>query len=168
MKLSVQQPYPATVARMWSVFSDPAYPAAKYRALGALTVDVARFVADAGEISVDLTRKIPVALDKLPGFARKLVGDEQTMRHETRWRRIADDDVRGALTITAVGRPVRIVGEAKLAPRGDGASELSFTFDITSDVPLIGGKVEKLFFDQVSAALAADHAYTLEHLARAP
>jgi hypothetical protein len=41
------------------------------------------------------------------------------------------------------------------------------SFEITSDVPLIGGKLAKLFVDQVDAALKADHAFTLGYLARA-
>ena len=90
MKLTVDQDFPAPPDVLWSVFSDRDYPPAKYRALGATHFEMSKFVATADEISVDLSRRIPVALDKLPSFARKFVGDEQTMRHETRWRRGAD------------------------------------------------------------------------------
>jgi len=164
MKLAVDQDYPATPDRLWSVFSDPAYPPAKYLALGAKHVEVTRFSASDATIEVELSRRIAVDLEKLPGFARKLIGAEQTMTHHSRWRRIGPTEVRGELTITAVGRPVRIVGTASLVPSGEGASRLSFAFDITSAVPLLGGKIARLFAEQVEAALKADHGFTLGYL----
>lgn len=167
VKLSVAQDFPATPDVMWSVFSDRNYPPAKYTALGATHFEMARFSASADEISIDLSRKIPINLDKIPSFARKFIGDEQTMRHETHWRRVSADKVIGRLTITPVGRPVKITGEATLTPRGDGQSRLSIEFDVTSDVPLIGGKIAKVFAEQIEAALGADHAFTLSYLQRA-
>jgi hypothetical protein len=165
MKVIVDQDFPATPDRLWAAFSDPDYPRAKYVALGAIDVDVRRFSATETLIEVELSRRIPVDTQKIPAFARKLVGTEQTMVHETRWRRVGPSEVLADLTITAVGRPVRMGGSARLGGRGDGASRLRFEIDVTSDVPLIGGKVEALFASQVEAALAADHGFTLGYLA---
>ncbi len=158
-KLLVDQDFPASPEVLWSVFSDREYPGAKYRALGATHFELSRFTATPDEISVDLTRKLPIELSKLPAFARKFIGDEQTMRHETRWRRGPDGAVSATLVITPVGRPVKIGGTARLVARGAGA-RLSFELDVTSDVPLIGGKIAQLFADQIEAALAADHGFT--------
>lgn len=164
-KLLVEQDFPASPDVLWSVFSDRDYPGAKYRALGATHFELARFSATADEISVELSRRIPIDLARIPGFARKIVGDEQTMRHETRWRRGADGAVTATLVITPVGRPVQIAGTARLVARAGGA-RLSFDLDVTSDVPLIGGKIAKLFAEQIDAALAADHQFTLGYLAQ--
>jgi hypothetical protein len=38
------------------------------------------------------------------------------------------------------------------------------TWRVQSRVPVIGGKVERLFADQVRNALEADHAFTLQNL----
>ncbi|MCC6647730.1 MAG: DUF2505 domain-containing protein [Polyangiaceae bacterium] len=163
MRLTVHQEFPAPPDVLWSVFSDREYPGAKYRALGATRFEMPRFTATDDEICVDLSRTIPVDLAKIPGFARKLVGDEQTMRHETRWRRSAGA-ITATLVITPVGRPVKIGGTASVSAEGDGA-RLTFELEVTSDVPLIGGKIAQIFADQVQAALAADHAFTRRYLA---
>lgn len=163
MKLVVDQDFPAALDRLWTTFSDPDYPRAKYVALGALDVEIRRFVATDTLIEVELSRRIPVDLQAIPAFARKLLGAEQTMVHETRWRRVGPSEVVAELAITAVGRPVRIGGTARLGAHGDG-SRLHFEIDVTSDVPLVGGKVAALFAGQIEAALKADHGFTLGYL----
>ncbi|MEI8256806.1 MAG: DUF2505 domain-containing protein, partial [Deltaproteobacteria bacterium] len=134
-------------------------------ALGATKVDVTRFEASATNIEVDLTRVVPVDLEKLPAFARPFLSAEQTMRHDTRWIRTGPD-VRARLTITAIGKPVRIVGTARLVARGE-RSRLSLEFEVTSDVPILGRRIAKLMAETIEAALEADHAYTLRYLERA-
>jgi hypothetical protein len=167
MKLVVVQDFPAPPSRLWEVFSDPSYLGEKYLALGAIHVDVQRFEASASSIEIVLTRRIPVDLARIPSFARSIVGQEQTMEHRTSWRRDPQDEIDGKLIITAVGRPVRIAGTARLLPAREGRSRLTLEFDVTSDVPLIGGKIAKLFAEQVEAALQADHRFTLGYLERA-
>jgi hypothetical protein len=167
VKLHVDQDYPATIDRLWTVFSDPKYPGAKHAALGATHVEMAAFSASPREIAVDLCRRVPVDATKIPGFARKLLGEEQTMRQQTRWLRISPEEVRATLTITPVGRPLRIAGTARLTPLAGASSRLSFEFEVSSDVPLIGAKIAALFAGQMEAALKADHAFTLDYLQRA-
>lgn len=167
MRLAIDQDFPADIDKLWSVFSDPEYPRAKYTALGATFFEQTRFSANERSIEVELSRRFPVDLSKIPSFAHKFVGNEQVMRHITRWSRVSATEVRADLTVVAEGRPVKIAGTARIAPHGQGITRLSFALDITSDVPLLGGKIEKLFFDQVTAALAADHKFTLGYLERA-
>lgn len=166
MKVTVNQDFPATIDRLWEVFSDKEYPRAKYEALGATYYECAKFVATSELIEVDLTRKFPIDSSKIPAIARKFISAEQTMRHETRWQRISSELVKAELKITPVGRPIKITAAGKITPTSTG-SRLVLELDVTCDVPLVGGEIAKFFAKQVEQAMPADHAFTLKYLEQA-
>ncbi len=166
VQLTVTQDYPALPAALFAVFGDPAYPPAKYRTLGALSCEVRTHRADDREIHVDLERLVCVDLDALPAIVRKLASAQQTMRHDTRWRR-RGDGATGELAIEVVGKPVRIEGTADISPH-EGGSRVIFRFEISSSVPLVGDKIARVFAGQVEAALARDHEFTRAWLEEHP
>ena len=164
MKLVLNQDYPADLDRLWAVFGQTDYPERKYRALGATAVKMMRFRATPELIEVELERTWPVSADKLPSWARAYVGDEQTMRHHTLWRRVGPKEANAELRLTPEGVPVDVRGTASIAEIDPGKTRMTLRFDVRCRIPLVGAKVAKLFAQEIEEALTADHAYTLRYL----
>ncbi len=165
MEFSTSHDYPAGLDRLWAAFGRPDYPRRKYLALGAVAVHLDRFVADAGAIEVVLTRVVPLAGARLPAWARRLLGPTQTLRHRTTWRRVSPGRVEARLEIVPVGLPVQACGTGSVVERPDGTSCLALHWQVGSALPWLGARVERLFADQVRAALDDDHRFTV-HLLR--
>ncbi|MFN3587691.1 MAG: DUF2505 domain-containing protein, partial [Moraxellaceae bacterium] len=166
MKFSLSQEYPVGLDVLWPVYGHPDYVRAKYLALGArrVTVEVAE-TTDA-QIRVVLERVIAPDLDGVPDWARRLVGGEYVMRHESRCRRTAPGQSVVELLITPLGAPVTIRAEGSFNETAPGQTRLALDFEVTCSLPLVGGKVSALFAGQVREALLEDHAFPLGYLNR--
>ena len=158
------QDFPAGLDRLWAVFGQPDYPRAKYAALGAAAVRVTRFEATAQAIEVELERDVPVQSSALPAWARSLMGAQQTLRHRTAWRRTGPGQATAELDISPVGLPVHAQAVGSLVQTQAGTTQMRLTWRVRSAVPVLGGRVERLFAGQIRDALAADHAFTLGYL----
>jgi hypothetical protein len=167
VEFTVSQDFPAGLDRLWAAFGHPDYPQRKYRALGATALRLQSFHATASSIEVELERDMPVAASALPAWARTLVRSEQTLRHRSRWRRLGPTQVSAELDIEPVGLPVRSHGTGSIVEVAPGATRMVLHWQVTSTLPVLGRKLERLFADQVRAALHADHAFTLQYLAQA-
>lgn len=158
--------FEAALARLWAVFGDPAYPLAKYRALGASSVRLERFDVSPTAIAVELERVVPVDRARLPVWCRPLVGARQTLRHRSEWRRVAPATVSASLEIAPHGLPVRAEGHGTITELDGAHSRMEVRWQVTSALPALGGRVEQLFADQLRDALAADHDFTAGYLER--
>lgn len=92
------------------------------------------------------------AADGIPGFARKLVGDEINIVQAEQWATADHADVQ----ISIAGKPGDMVGTAVLAEDAQGTTE-TVELAITVGIPLVGGKLEGLLADLLSKALRAEH-----------
>lgn len=101
------------------------------------------------------------ATDRLPGFARKIVGDHVTMVQAESWTNGSD----GTITVTVPGRPGEMTGTATLVPDAGGVTE-KVDMSVTVHLPLIGGKVEGLIADMLGKALRAEHTVGQDWLAK--
>lgn len=164
MQFDSAQHFPAGLDRLWAVFSRPEYPQRKYRALGASAVRLLRFDVTKQLIEVELERDVPVDVAGLPVWTRQLVGRQQTLRHRSLWRRLSLTQISAELEITPVGLPVQARGVGTLVQTAPDLSRMALRWQVSSRVPLIGPKVERLFAHQLRRALDADHAFTLQYL----
>ena len=167
VKLEVTQAFPAGLDRLWKVFGRPEYTEQKYRALGSSGVRVRRFDATEREIRVELERLSPVTVARVPAWARPFVGDKQSMRHATTWRRTNSKRIEAALEIDPVGQPVAARGTGEVAEIDPTHSRLTLHFDVTCRIPRLGAKVAAMYASQIEEALRADHAFTLRYLREA-
>jgi hypothetical protein len=164
MEFSTTHDYPAGLDRLWAVFGRPEYPREKYLALGATAVRLDRFDADAQTIEVSLERVVPVAEARVPAWARRLLDHEQTLRHHTAWRRVLPRRVDARLEITPVGLPVQAHGTGSIVELSAGTSRMTLSWQVDSSLPMLGGRVERLFAEQVRTALDEDHRFTVRFL----
>ncbi|HEX2893759.1 MAG TPA: DUF2505 domain-containing protein [Marmoricola sp.] len=101
------------------------------------------------------------ATDRLPGFARKIVGEHITMVQEESW----SDGSHGRITVTVPDRPGKMTGTATLVGDADGVTE-KVDMTVTVHLPLVGGKVEGLIADMLGKALRAEHTVGKDWLAK--
>jgi hypothetical protein len=167
MEFSTAHDYPAGLDVLWDAFGQPAYPRQKYLTLGATSVSVDRFVADSQTIEVEVERVVPIVAGRVPAWARRLVGREQMLRQRTRWRRASAGRVEARLQIVPVGLPVQAQGTGSIVELDAGTSRMTLVWRVESSLPVLGGRVERLFADQVRASLDADHAFTVAFLQQA-
>ena len=78
------------------------------------------------------------ATDRLPGFAKKFVGESTRAITTQVWQGRA-----ATVEVETPGKPTSIAGSATLAENGTG-STLTYDLDVKASVPLVGGKLEKL------------------------
>jgi hypothetical protein len=100
------------------------------------------------------------ATDRLPGFARKIVGDHVTMVQSESWT----EGSQGLITVTVPGKPGEMTGTAVLVGDDGGVTE-KVDMAVSVHMPLIGGKVEGLIADMLRKALRAEHHVGREWLA---
>lgn len=168
MKFTVTQDFPAGLDRLWGTFGRPAYVRQKYLALGATAVRLNEFRSTTQVIEVDLERDVPVDLAQLPAWMRSLIGREQTLQHRTQWRRVNRMQVTAEIDVSPVGLPVRAHGVGRIVETATGATRMELEWRVQSALPVVGARVELLFADQVRAALAEDHQFTLKYLQQTP
>lgn len=97
----------------------------------------------------------------LPGFARKLVGDEINIVQTEDWTAPA----KGNIHVAIPGKPAEIAGTALLTEDPAGTTE-TVNLTVKVNIPLIGGKIERVLADLFGKALRAEHEAGVEWLSR--
>lgn len=100
--------------------------------------------------------------ERVPSFAKKLVGGEIHIVQVEEWR-TAD---RGDLHLEIPGKPGRMHGTAVLAETDGGVTE-TVDLAIEVNIPLVGGKIESLIADLLGKALRAEQKVGRDWLSRA-
>jgi hypothetical protein len=161
MEFTVIQDFPAGLDCLWAAFGHRDYPNGKYHALGATAVRIHRFSASGEAIEVELERDQPVNESRLPRWARLIVGNKQTLRHRTVWRRVGRARAAAKLDIRVRGLPVQAHAVGVIEESAPGKTRMTLKWCVNS---ILGNRVERLFADELRAALDDDHAFTLRYL----
>jgi hypothetical protein len=95
----------------------------------------------------------------IPSFAQKLVGDTIHLKQREEWT-----GNRATFELTIPGKPGHLRGTVTVEPDGEGAVE-RLDGEAKASIPLVGGKIEKLLVDLVSASLDRSQARAAAWLA---
>ena len=98
--------------------------------------------------------------DRIPGFAKRFVGDELRILQEEHWT----SPEHGDITVSIPGKPGDIRGTADVAQVGGDVVE-TVVLDISVNIPLVGGKIASLIGDKLVRTLEAENAIGLTWLA---
>jgi len=155
--------YGASVEQVHGAFCDKDYWLARLAASG---VDIYSLdsVVDDGEGGLDFSTTQTVWAPKLPAVVAQLHrGDLSALRRE-HWGPVVDGRALGTLWGGISGAPLKIVGNAVLAPTGAGSRlELKATVEVR--IPLLGGKVESMIGQQMQNLMRMERTFTDEWLA---
>lgn len=111
---------------------------------------------DAADIRIERLQ----AVEKVPSFAAKVVGDQITIVQREEW----SDLHRGSYSVGIPDKPGQISGTVTLAERGAQTVE-TIRLDIKVSIPLVGGKLEGVVHDLLTSALRTEHEVGVAHLA---
>ncbi|HET7684357.1 MAG TPA: DUF2505 domain-containing protein [Marmoricola sp.] len=98
--------------------------------------------------------------DDVPGFAKKLVGDEINILQEEEWSSPTQAD----LSVTIPGKPGSMTGTIRLVRDDAGTTEV-VSAQVKVNIPLVGGKVEGFIGDMLLRALRAENKVGVRWLA---
>lgn len=144
--LSIDLPYDAPAAKVATMLADPAFREQVCDAQHALSKDVR---IDGGSVTLVYTQ----AVDGVPGFAKKVVGDTIEVHQEETW---SADFTSGDIRVTLPGKPGQLTGTARLVEK-DGTTVETVELGATVNMPLVGGKLEDLILSIFKKALTKEH-----------
>jgi hypothetical protein len=99
------------------------------------------------------------AAEGIPGYAKRLVGDEIQLVQTERW-----SDIENArLEVVIPGKPGQMSGTLALRESGGTTTE-TVDLEIRVGIPLVGGKIESLIADLMRKALRAENAVGRQYL----
>lgn len=132
------QQYEADSEVVFAMLSDPEFVERKCLASGSIEASADVFEEDSF-ITIVSRRVLPA---KLPGFAKKFVGETLTLVETQRWTSDHDAGMRTATFVVDFGNnPIGFSGDVNLGPRPDGTA-VQTVGALKCTVPLVGGKIE--------------------------
>jgi uncharacterized protein YndB with AHSA1/START domain len=149
MDFRTELSYDASPDEVFAMLSDPAFREQVAEAQDVVSVDV-RLTPSAEGFSL-VSEQVQDTKD-LPAIAKKIAGDTTRVVIEEEW----GSHTKGAIAVTAPGKPTSATGTITLAPDGDGTVEI-VELDIKVRVPLIGGKLEKLMAETIESGFQVEH-----------
>lgn len=158
MRLTHTMTYDASPAEVGAMLDDPAYRDEVIAAQGSLR-GTASFEQDGDTVVVVVDQVQPA--DGIPGFAKKFVGDEINIVQREEWTSVDRADLR----VTIPGKPGHMVGSIELAGDGGTTTE-TVDVEITVNIPLVGGRLEKLIGDLLRKALRDEERVAHDYLSR--
>jgi uncharacterized protein YndB with AHSA1/START domain len=149
MKFRHELTYDAAPAEVFEMLADPAFRKASVDAQGVVTAEVDLEREGNGfRLTIDQEQRTA----DLPSFARAITGDTTRAVQREHW----EDSTGGTLHIDAPGKPSEVRGTITLRPEGSQTREI-VELELRVKVPVVGGKLEKLLAERLTASLDAEH-----------
>jgi hypothetical protein len=149
--------YDAPPDAVFAMLADPAFREAACAAQDVISAEVTlERAGDGFTLTIDQQQRT----DDLPSFAKAFAGDSTQAIQREEW----PDARGGSLRIDAPGKPSSVAGAITLEPEGDGTREI-VELELKIRVPLVGGKLEKLLAEKITAGMDAEHEVGIAYLA---
>lgn len=152
MKFSDKVTYNASAANYFKAFGNRDFVEARHKGAGALGVNILSLDYEAGshlKIEVEVTTAFDAPI---PGFAKKFLADTITSKQTESWD-LSNNT--GSLTIETPGVPGVIGATMRIDDNGDSCVN-NLDWDINVKIPLVGGKVEKIFAEEIKGKTPKD------------
>jgi len=153
---------PASVEQIHAAFGREDYWLALHAASDATTTLDSLIVDTDGTVTMRSTQHLGRQL--LPGLVAKLLPGDLKILHSEMWRPVGDRQVRGQISVSALGGLGSGRAEAWLAPAGNG-SQLRVTVRVEVKIPLAGGKLEKFIGASLAVSIPAVQRFTATWIA---
>lgn len=146
----------ATLEQVHEMLADPTFRerVCDYQRVKSRTVTVDR-QGDRMGVTIDQVQ----AAQGIPGFARKVVGDEINIVQTEDWLTPEKGDIHVAIP----GKPGEMSGTALLTEDPDGVTE-TVNLTVKVNIPLVAGKLEGLIADMLVKALRAENKVGRDYL----
>lgn len=138
-----------TIARM---FGDRDYYLDKYARLGGRQPELVDCNKEGDDFSITVRHALDATQLSFPDFVKKRIGDHVILNQTDAWQLDKRD---GRIDIDIEKTPVTIGIAMKLVDN-QGSARLELAFDISADVPLLGGQVEKAIAKPITRRMQDD------------
>lgn len=159
MKFDDKQVYNKPADTVIKMFSDKAYFENKYQKLGYSNIEVLEHVSDGNRFSITV-RYSAKSNAPIPGFAKKFLGDTNVVTQTDSWDLSKKT---GRLQAEIRGVPVKVTADMTLVDEGGGAVN-RLKWNLSSSIPLIGGKLEGVVASDIQSKAKLDQATSSELL----
>lgn len=153
MKIRHELQYDASPADVFAMLADPNFREKVCQAQKSnsctVSIEPAGIEPSDGQMTVIVDQKRPA--EGIPGFARKIVGDEIQLVQSEDW----SDSANAALTVVIPGKPGRFDATITLTGSESGSVE-TIDGDLVVSIPLLSGKLEKLIAGLLDEALRVE------------
>lgn len=162
MHFSTSVTYPASPQRVRTMWQEEDFHRERARAAGATSAQVTIH----GEHTLTITVRADMPADMLPSKVRRFVGQSLHVTTVEVWEEPDDEgNCRGTLSLDIAGVPLRVAVSMQLLGRG-GESLRTFDGDVTANIPLFSGAIEKAAVQNVDQVLQAEAAIAADYLNR--
>ena len=163
MKVASVHTYAAPADVVFAMMTTPQVLTEKYTALGHSGITILDHSEHGGAVEVRSRRTVPM---EVPGFAKRFLSPTNSVEQHDRWDAPAKDGSRrGTWEVNARGVPVTAGGTLRLTPGQRGTTVVEIAGDVTSSVPLVGGKLASFVGADVERTLHAEEAFNDRYLA---
>lgn len=159
--VSHQMRYPgATPEQVYAMLSQPDFRdrVCEFQRFPRRSVDIVAHGDGSMSVTVDQHRPT----HEVPGFARKIVGDEINIVQREEW----SSPTRAELVVEVPGKPGTMKGTVELVGDAEGTTE-TVAVEVAVHIPLVGGKIEGLLAEMLIKALKAENKVGKDWLAGA-
>ncbi|MFT4394295.1 DUF2505 domain-containing protein [Gordonia lacunae] len=157
-KLQHTVSYPFSTARLWAIYTTEKYWHDLVERMNSGHGHVEKVTIAEDTVTVEIQQGIPA--DKLPSAVTKVMpGDLRIPRKNT--YRLVGDRIEGETQATVDGAPVPVEVTGTLLTTGDPATTDNRA-EVSVNLPLFGGKIEKSVVSELSALLDAERGHTVE------
>lgn len=112
---------------------------------------------------IRILRDLEISGSNVPSFARRFLGTQYTLVQEFLWKKRDQPPYRAEYRFALGNVPVEVRGAIEIEER-DGVARQHYRVRVSSSMPLIGRKLEKLVGERVEKALDSDYRGTLRFL----
>ncbi len=153
----------ATIDQVHEMLADPAFreQVCDFQRVLRRTVTIDRTGGAGGAEGMEVRIDQVQQTTGVPGFAKKVVGDETNIVQTESW----STKERGDVLVSIPGKPGEMKGTASLAEDSGGTTE-TVALEVKVSIPIVGGKLEGLIADMLSKALRAEHKVGRDWLAQ--
>lgn len=150
MDLRLTTSYNATPEEVFAIITDVTFQSQVCERTHAALYSVSVDTAD-GDTLVRIRREVPEA--DVPELVRRAIGGNLVMMQTRRWHPAERDGARDAeIEGQFDGVPIQLSGRSRIVPEGESTIE-SIELTVTSSVPVIGQRLERVAFDTVALGL---------------
>lgn len=163
-RFSAAQTLPADLETTFKLITTEDYFIEKYKAMQAVNVAIDVLEDTDTVFRVAVERDISLG-DSVPGFARKMVGESMRIQQQVAWHKNGEVPRKGDFTGKLLGKDGGVSAELFLEPDGD-QCVMRIEGKINVNVPLVGGKIEKLMVERSADAFSYDLQASADYIAQ--
>ena len=157
--VSVEHEYSQGLEEVYAVFRNPDFYIAKFEGIGDRNVQVLDHGEDDDGFWIEIDRDVPA---DVPGILKKFMGEWNSMGQTENWSE-DDDGYHNELELQTRGVPLDISGKMFLTGDDSGCVNRVVMY-LKSNVPLLGGQLEKFGAVRTQEGLDAEYDFIRDYL----